>query len=136
MDEATLNAAIYVFDGYALGFLAGYGLTLCMHKRLAKLKADRVDGNNGWTVDPSGLNHWHGWLELGGDVHHGAAKALGTRPAGPCWFWWSGTPAPMAPGDTVGSLVARWHTWRNESHDHAQGFVNQVVAWCFDKPKA
>jgi hypothetical protein len=89
---------------------------------------DRTDANDGWTVDPSGLNHWRGWVELGGNVLDGAARALATQPAGPCWFWWSGTPSPIAPGDTWIELVKRWTEWRDQSYD-ARGFVGKLAGW-------
>lgn len=69
-----------------------------------------------WKPDRAGVQHFQGVHPLGPKVADGVMRAsvlaLRTRPAGPCWFWWAGSPAPMTADDTAETLLHRWREWR------------------------
>lgn len=83
-----------------------------------------------WKTDRAGVCHWTGQA---GDVYEAALKCLESRPASgpeePAWFWWNGTPAPIASGDGRNSLAARWHAWRSAYQAGGSAFLDLLIAW-------
>lgn len=75
-----------------------------------KIQTERGD----IVLDGAGMYHFH-HLHAG-HVSEAARYILKHLPEGaPCWFWFNEWTCPIEQNDTVGSLVERWKTWRDES---------------------
>lgn len=106
-----------------------YDRNQCWCVDQAKIERQDIESNL-WQQDVSGLWHWSGRIYFGGMVYNGAELALEWLPEGPAWFWWSQTPAPVAPGDDAAALTQRWMQWNAAYHADKSVFMTMMHQWC------
>lgn len=76
-------------------------------------------------------------MDKGATVEDAAAMCLdelntlahGRLRSRPAWFWFNDTPAPIAPDDSVSSLVDRWHIWREALACRSCGALSALLEW-------
>lgn len=78
-------------------------------------------------IDPSGLRHYTAAGGYGMPDMLASALHLNQGAAGPAWFWFNGTYAPIRPDDTPVTLGARWWEWR--AAHHAGTLLSKMEKW-------